>query len=501
MRVDSWESLGCLDCLGKYRVPIIADGTEIDFSSFATAIPLLFAADERLDNVQKISDSKAALRLEGKLASGGKTLPFAVRYSRRKHKFRYDVKDIWRVQKAFELVDLGNTNLSSVARATGFQRTGIRYILTNPIYIGIRRYDTKRDPNVKRVGRDGRKTYRPKIRLLPEEILEIRVIAQPAVPPDRFQRVQRILEELRLNHVATLPKEKRVHLCTTYGRCGCCGQALYISGNGKKDKVTGMPLLWYCCRSQHPGKKGTLPRCTNSWTNSKKLNALLVAFATSVLTDPELLTGLIRRSIKLSSDVIRPFPKRGGVQELIAKLEKQEHKLIRMCSSDAISIAELKRERMKVRDEMDRLRAASSPPECRPMTLEGFARLVIKGALGFQRLQNAREQKTVLEQIFSEVFFRHDTITAFRFTPSLVGSTDEHAKEMGRIINLEKPFRITPEIPESHKQCSKCLAILPNDSFRKGRLLCPDCFRVYNTQRSRHYRQRRTLNIGPQASA
>jgi hypothetical protein len=50
---------------------------------------------------------------------------------------------------------------------------------------------------VKRVGPDGRKTYRPKARVPDDEVIEVKVIAEPAVAPERFERVQKVLAELR----------------------------------------------------------------------------------------------------------------------------------------------------------------------------------------------------------------------------------------------------------------------------------------------------------------
>ena len=120
------------------------------------------------------------------------------------------------------------------------------------------------------------------------------------------------------------------------------------------------------------------------------------------------------------------------------------------------------------------------------MTLQDFTRLVIKGALRFQRLADRREQKGILEQIFAEVFFRHESVTAFRFHPSLVASMGDRGKELGQTINLEKPFRITPEIPEGHKQCSQCGVILPKEAFRKAVSRCEPCFRV--SERARRQR-------------
>ncbi|MEA3188823.1 MAG: site-specific recombinase [Chthoniobacter sp.] len=486
IRPESWESLAVLDVFTKHHVLIIADGCEIDLSNpegFLTGgLPILLAGHERLKLVQKISASKLVLKRQGRLASGENTLPFAVNYDWDASKYSYDPEKIWRVQEAFRLIDEdGLHNLAEIGRRVGIQRTSsLRVILANPIFgYGVRRYDKQRDMSVKRTGPAG-KSYRPKVALPPEEVIEVKVIEDSAVSPERFERVQKVLEELRLNHVATLPLEKRVHLCTTYGRCGFCGQTLYISGNGKRDRATGRPLLWYCCRSQHPGKKGDLPRCSNSWTGEKKLDALLIAFATNVLTDRKLLTGLIGTSLQACSKVIRTFPQ-SGTEAGIAKLERQERKLIEMCKTDAITVDELKLERLKTREEIVRLRALASTPNQSPsqsLSLEEFARLVIKGALRVKRLNNPREQKALLEQVFADVFIRHESITAFRFHPSIIGSMGAQGEELSQTINLEKPFRITPEIPEGHKRCSKCGVILPKEAFPKVVSRCEPCFRA-----------------------
>jgi hypothetical protein len=92
---------------------------------------------------------------------------------------------------------------------------------------------------------------------------------------------------------------------------------MYPCGNGKKDKKTGVPLMWYCCRSQHLGKKGNRLRCSNSWVAEKKLEAVLVAFTTKTLTDPDLLSNLIAGSLKISSEVIRPFQKPSATDAII----------------------------------------------------------------------------------------------------------------------------------------------------------------------------------------
>ncbi|RYD66129.1 MAG: recombinase family protein, partial [Verrucomicrobiaceae bacterium] len=279
MRVDSWEGMAVLDVFARHEVHIIADGMDIDFSNpegfLSGGIQTLIAGHERMKLVQKISAARVALKRSGRLSSADHTLPFAVRYNWETHKFYYDPEEIWKVQEAYRLIDEeGLYNMAEIGRRVGFSRSSVRVILGNKIYIGIRRYDTKRDMNVKRVGLDGRKTYRPRLNCDPDEVIEVTVIENPAVSVERWTRVNRIIEENRTNHVAKLPKEKLVHLCTSYGRCGYCGCTLYLCGNNKRDKATGLRLVWYCCRSHHPGRKGSLPRCNNCYVGEKNLDAV-----------------------------------------------------------------------------------------------------------------------------------------------------------------------------------------------------------------------------------
>jgi len=137
-------------------------------------------------------------------------------------------------------------------------------------------------------------------------------------------------------------------------------------------------------------------------------------------------------------------------------------------------------ERAKIRAEIGRLRAATGgpQPDRAPLTVEELARLVIKGALRFQPINDKREQKAILQQIFTEVYFRDETITAFRFYPALIASIGEHGKELGQTVTLEKPFRAEPEIPEGHTMCSRCGAVLPTIEFPKSRCQCSSCYKT-----------------------
>ena len=236
-----------------------------------------------------------------------------------------------------------------------------------------------------------------------------------------------------------------------------------------------------------------LPRCRNSWVSKRNLDSLVVAFCEKVLGEASLLAQLISDSINRSSQIVHPFPIE-RFRETIAKLKKKERHLIEMCAAEAISIAELKAEREKINAEIARLRNSENDrPKHRGLSVQQLAGLLIKGALGFPRAER-REQKQILEHLFSEIFFKGRSITAFRLHPSISGLASD-SDRLSQTIYLPEPFRITPEIPVGHKQCSRCAKILPAKVFRKGRSLCPECNRVNNRDRSRRYRDKQRQKI------
>jgi len=485
-----------LGVFATHNCLIITQDQTIDFNTpegwLTGGLFTILAGHEKMEMRRKIQAAKENLRRSGKCPSGPQTLPRGLCYSRKEQKFYYDPATIGSVQEAFRLVDSGINNLAEVARRVGIKRTALRGILTNESYIGFRVYTHRRDSSVKNSRADGRQADRPKVPR-GEDVIRSKIIDSPAVTTEQFARVAAILAESRRNHLSSLPKERRVHLCTTYGRCGFCGEPIYVATNSRRDKNTGEPFCFYCCKSQHPAKKGKLPRCRNSWVSKRNLDSLVVAFCEKVLGEASLLAQLISDSINRSSQIVRPFPVE-KFQETIAKLKRKERHLIEMCAAEAISIAELKAEREKINAEIARLRNSENDrPKHRGLSVQQLARLLIKGALGFRRAER-REQKQILEHLFSEIFFKGQSIRAFRLHPSISGLASD-SDRLSQTIYLPDPFRITPEIPVGQKQCSRCAKILPAIVFRKGRSLCPECNRVNNRYRSRRYRDKQRQKI------
>lgn len=485
MRVDSWEAMSCLDIFARNECLIIADGLQIDFSNphdwLVGGMHTLMAGHQRKMLIKDIAKSKEKRRKEGKLPSGARTLPKALKYDRACQKFYFDPDEIGAVQRAFRLVDEGLHCLAEVGRRVGIKRTALRGILRNEAYIGFRVYDKKRDPSDVRIGENGRQRDRRKIAR--DEVLRIKFCDDPPVSPERFVRVGKVLDELRFNHVASLPKERRVWLCSSYGRCGTCGLPLYTATGSQRDSESGRAVGFYCCRSQHPSKRGRDAKCDNKWVGQKKLDKLLVAFCSGLLRDERIIAATVEQSIKQHAEVVRKFPSTGP-NKLIRKLQTEEKRLIRMCAEGAIDIAELKRERQTVRDEIQRLReSAQAVTKPKPaMTSAKLARMIVKAMRNFDHLEK-RDQKMILEQVLAEIFFRGESVTAFRLNHSFLAALAGSESDLAETIHLNPPFRTTVEVPVGKKLCSRCGKLFDLDLIVPRRSRCFPCHKTAERER------------------
>lgn len=480
-RPDSLESLGIFDVFARNGCLIITDGQPIDFSNpegFLTGgIQALIAGHFRMNLLRTIHASKEAGRAKGWHVSSYKALPLGVAWDKGTRRFSYN-EDIHRVIEAFRLADEDHLSMSAIGKRTGIQPSNIRAILENEIYLGWRVYRDKRDLAIKRPGPDGRQGWRPKTARAPHEVIRIQVIEQGAVSPERFTRVQAALAEVRHNH-ASSHTVRYPNLCSIIGRCGYCGEPLYVTANGKRRKDSDKAYGYYCCKSHYSFYAGTLPKCGNGWVRRQNLDEVLVAFCQRTLTDSVLLTAIIEASARRTAEVVKAFPA-PSKDEVLARLRQRDKRLVEMCEAETLTIDEFRARRAKLREEiaqLERLTAQTTPPKL-TSSLGQLARQITNAAVRFGRIKDRTQQKCILTQLFAEVFFRHESITAFRFSKKFLADLggDVLASDT---VQLEAPFRIREaplSVPEGHKRCSCCAQVLPRADFYDRRAQCRPCY-------------------------
>jgi DNA invertase Pin-like site-specific DNA recombinase len=487
VRPDSLESLGIFDIFARSGCLIVADGQPIDFANpegFLTGgIQALIAGHFRMNLLRTIHASKEAGRAKGWHVSSYKALPLGVAWDKSTRRFFYN-EHIHRVVEAFRLADEEHLSMSAIGKHTGIQPSSVRGILENEIYTGWRVYREKRDLTIKRPGPDGRQGWRPKIARAPSEFIRIRVIEPGATSPERFLRVQAALAEVRRNHVSS-NTVRHPNLCTMIGRCGYCFEPLYVTANGKRRKAGDKAYGYYCCKSHYPTYSGTLPKCGNGWVRRANLDEVLVAFCQRTLTDPALLTAIIEASARRTAEVVQAFPA-PSKDEVLAKLRQRDKRLVEMCEAETLTIDEFRARRAKLREEITQLeRLAEQNTLTTPTTsLDQLARQITNAAVRFSRIKDRIEQKSILTQLFAEVFFRHESITAFRFSKKFLADLGGGILASDT-VQLEMPFRIREapmRLPEGHKRCSCCAQVLPHTEFYARRAQCRPCY--LKTQRA-----------------
>ena len=488
-RPDSMEAMQVFDVFKRSGCLIAAGDLSIDFSSpdgwLTGGLHALLAGHDRMTLLRRMMASREAMRRQGLLASADFTLPTGVSYDREKRRFFYN-DDVHKMVEAFRLLDEeGIRCLAEVARRVGLLPSSLRRLLVNEVYIGYRVYTEKANPNVKRPGTNGRQGYRPQMKRSPEEIIRVRIIDEPAVSPERFHRVGKMLKEIHYNYVKANEEIRYVNLCTVVGRCGICGQPLYSAANGRLHADGTRGAGFYACKSHHPRSAGKLTKCGSGWVRRETMDAVMVAFCRDKLTDPEFLTALITGSLARSQEVIVPFPQRRG-REAIEALLKREKQVLKMVEGELLTVAEGRDRRAEIRKEIALLeqaaaRGADGPPPA--PNVEEVVRQVIRGAFAFARMTDRVEQKQVVASLFSEVFIhlRKQAITAFKFSAELVGKLGQALPT--DIINLESPFAIREQIPEGHKRCPACKVVMAVAGFNSNQSRCRECQRVIREQR------------------
>ena len=188
--------------------------------------------------------------------------------------------------------------------------------------------------------------------------------------------------------------------------------------------------------------------------------------------------------MRRTAEVVHHFPG-PSTDESLAKLRKKDARLVDMCESEAITIDEFRDRRAKLREEIQRLeRSVEKPTQASAgPSLEQLGRLVARAALRFSALHDPRAQKEILVQLFAEVFFRGESITAFRFSRKFLAELGSNSAFGSETIQLETPFRIREPIaklPEGHKRCVCCKKALLLKEFYPRRARCRPCYLKHN---------------------
>lgn len=493
IRPDDLSSFELLECLKRNNVGFNFSGTEISLNTpegfLAGGIQAMLGGFERMQMMRKMNAAKEARRSQGKNPGSAITLPTGIGYDRKTDKYTYTVA-IGQVIEAFRLVDeMGIRNLAEVGRRTNLQHRSVRNVLRNAIYKGIRIYDMMRDPSKKNLRAGGRQGDRPKIKRPKERIIKVRVFSadEQAVSDERWDRVQAVLASIAENHEIVVATKWLGSLLTGTGRCGYCSGRFYAKTKSRKFADGASDVGHYLCRSHHETSRNNpdVFRCAQPWTRKAILDELAEAFLLKFLEEKDFVSAIFTHARAKQSEKVVSINLGGSLETKLKDLQKRDNRLLEAMESEVISIDEFKQRRERLTEEKNAiLSAMKSQQQSEAEEERDLTTLLGYGVERWKKLKTTKEKKAFLGQIFTEIYFRGDSISAFRFAPTLVSATDPvwgFATTMP--VALEPFFRITPlpvveVIPDGHRKCTRCKEVKPLSDFHKmPRSVCILCCR------------------------
>jgi DNA invertase Pin-like site-specific DNA recombinase len=283
--------------------------------------------------------------------SGGRfasTLPRGVGHTK-KLGWHY-TEEAQQVKRAYQMV-LSGESLNDIARLLGMSAMGAKYLIHNPIYKGWRVYE--RECAEVGHGKNGRQAkYRPVKKRSDDKIIRVKVIDDPLVSPEIWERACQILDA---KSASCLRSRKTLGLASYNGYLYCdeCGRVLTpVKGSGKG---------YYVCMSRCKSTTG----CTQGYTRIADMESRIDNLIGGDMADPAFLR---RLAIRLQS--MQENDKRGSrIQQLETEqksLERKRSRVIDMFMEGDITTAE-KAERLAkvaeqlatVNEELTRLRASA----------------------------------------------------------------------------------------------------------------------------------------------
>lgn len=289
MRPDNFKDYALLQAFVDTETVLYLPDGPLDLASAIGGLIGMIRAGmariERRDILARMNDAKEAMRRAGRNTGGNSTLPFGVDYSEGRGWFY--TPEAEKVRAAFELVLTSSLPYAEIARRLNIARTNLRFLLRNPIYVGIRQYDQRRDPTPAGYtpGEDGRQGHRRKIARPPEEVIKVKVM-EGLVTEETFQAVQEILNSRATRERTVRTKNAPKYLFNGFLSCGECGSPLYSHTNQKDHH-------YYCkLNGTRARKRNPESTCPTPYIRAAVIEPKIEELLYVKLQEEEFLTGL-----------------------------------------------------------------------------------------------------------------------------------------------------------------------------------------------------------------
>jgi DNA invertase Pin-like site-specific DNA recombinase len=416
MRPEHFSDFALLQAFADTNTVLYLPEGPIDFSSkmgkLMGGMRALIAGLERQEILERIWQAKEEKRRAGKFPQAPICLPYGVGYSEKRG--WYYEPEAERVREAFRLFLAGEHSYSGVGKKVGIDPFNLRIILRNPIYMGWRVIDKRRDmrPSARRVKADGRQGDRPKILRAPDEVIRLKVIENPLVSEEDFQKVQQIMDAKKLRHWRL--NSDRVPKFTYNGflTCAGCGQPIYTSQTRTR--------FYYVCKSK---KSGRASECGTSWMFRDRLESKLDQIFTMRLNDPgflaEMAAEYVRRCIarKERARIAR-------LQAETTKLRERRRRVLDAFFDGTIGLEERDQRLAEIDHALtiaqDMLTRETSQPDINPDALK----LVVQPFMGWEFLRRD-DKRRILSATAADIHVADYMVHGLYLSSAALGSSNE----------------------------------------------------------------------------
>jgi DNA invertase Pin-like site-specific DNA recombinase len=338
VRPDKFEDFMVLDYFRSNKKKIYTPGGIIDPASqsgfLESGMRAMFAGMERQFIRQRTMDGKERIRRRGEHVMGYRSLPRGVLYDKKAKLYSYDLDagaekihplhipgSALQIREAFRLLIDRDLSFGGIAKTlgAGWTEQQIRRTLTNPIWVGIRRYD-KAHIGEERKGPSGKRYRLAQLRSDPWEHV---AIEEPLISPAMFDKAQEIIQARSVKDAGMRAQHsKHGYLGTGLLRCKC-GSRMYTMTMGGKGKNRENSRSYYCCARNRS-------RSQSKCSHGKYIQTIaLDRILRTILIERLLDTALIQRIIAHNQKVQPVGSDRAREREL-AQLKEREERLINL---------------------------------------------------------------------------------------------------------------------------------------------------------------------------
>jgi DNA invertase Pin-like site-specific DNA recombinase len=383
MRPEDWGDFLILQRFTETRTVLYLPDGPVDFSTKSGrlfgGLRALMAGHEREEIRERMQSGKEAIRRAGRHAGGSHLLPYGV---------AWDEKEGWsftpeaeKVKEAFRQVLTTARPYSEIAAELGIPRTNLRVILQNPIWLGWRVYDSKRDTSAAGyiAGENGRHGYRRKVSRDAAEIVRVKVLPELISESD-FQRTQEIFADRAARERIIRNQHAPRYQFNGYLACAVCGEPLYTHTNAKAG--------YYICKLNNARARKRGLSCVNPYVLAGKLDAKIQTVLAERLQEKKLVKQVAEMYLSGAQQAAGVAPVNVEASKaLIASLEAKRARVLDAYFEGAIS-----------KPERDKRLAAID------MELTGCNR-VIEGAIKKQAPTMTAKQLAALLEVFAAFRF------------------------------------------------------------------------------------------------